>query len=292
MQESDIRRVSISDAEYPKLLKEIHDPPETLYVCGTLPWIKDSDLWSIAIVGTRKPTEYGKTIARQFADDLAAAGAVIVSGAAIGIDSEAHRGALKARGKTVAVIGSGMDRDSFYPKSSWSLAEAIIKEGGAVISEYAPGTPALPHHFLARNRIIVGLSQGIILVEAQERSGTQATARFALEENRDLFAVPGSIFSLTSRGPNRLIKEGATPLLASEDIFEFYGKKKYSNESEETFNGLEAVIIEALREPASFDDLVRIAKTEVGTVQATLSLLLLHEKVIEIEPGMYQQSFV
>ena len=190
-----------SDLNYPPLLKEAHDAPLLIYGKGKLPKF-DESYWGIAIVGTRKPTEYGKAVARNFAEELSYGGAVIISGIAAGIDREAHAGALAGHGKTIAVIGSGLDRASFFPSANWSLAETIIADGSTVVSEYPPGTPALPHHFPERNRIIAGLSHGTIVVEAQERSGALITARLALEENREVFAVPGPINSLTSRGPN------------------------------------------------------------------------------------------
>jgi len=276
-----------SNPEYPPLLKEIHEAPEILYIKGKLPkW--DETIWPIAIVGTRKPTEYGKNIARQFAEELAGGGALIISGCAVGIDREAHVGALKARGKTIAVIGSGVDRDSFFPQANWSLAETIIKEGGAVISEYPPGTPALPHHFPERNRIISGLSKGLVVVEAQEKSGALITARLALEENRDVFAVPGPITSLTSRGPNRLIKDGATPLLAASDIFEAYGKTQtISDQANEALGSLEAEVLKSLSEQKSFDDLKKDLVCDTGALQAALSLLELKNKIQETEPGIY-----
>ncbi|MBI2054787.1 MAG: DNA-protecting protein DprA [Candidatus Sungbacteria bacterium] len=285
---STLKELSILDPSYSKLLKETHSAPEKLFVRGNFN-IKPDD-WTIAIVGTRKPTEYGRTIARRFAEDLARAGAVIISGLATGIDSEAHRGALKAGGKTVAVIGSGLDRASFFPSANWSLAETIAKENGTVISEYAEGTPALPHHFPERNRIIAGLSQGVIVVEAQEKSGASITARLALEENRDVFAVPGSIFSPTSALPNRLIKEGATPITSADDVMDFYGKTKSSiPPANGSFNGLEAIIIEALSEPRTIDDLKQMTKAETGPLQASLSLLELNGTIAEIAHGQYQK---
>lgn len=283
--DADIYIVKKSDSEYPALLKEIHDAPEILYARGTLP---KPDEWLIGIVGTRKPTEYGKHVARTFAESLAASGAIVVSGLAYGIDAEAHKGVAAARGKGLAVIGSGLDKASFYPQVNWQLAEEIIRLGGAVISEYAPGTPAMPFRFPERNRIIVGLIKGLIVVEGRDKSGAQITARLALEENRDVFAVPGPIYSPASLLPNRLIKEGATPLLSPDDIFEYYGKSYVPVKNEETLEGIEAIIIEALQEPLSLDELKASTKAEVTALQAALSLLELGGKIAEIEPGKYQ----
>ncbi|MBI2097126.1 MAG: DNA-protecting protein DprA [Candidatus Sungbacteria bacterium] len=282
--------VDQSSKDYPPLLKEIHDAPAILYIKGKLPWKHNETDWTIGIVGTRKPTEYGKFVARQFGEELAEGGAIIVSGLATGIDREAHVGALKARGRTVAVIGSGLDRDSFFPQANWAIAETIIKDGGAVISEYPPGAPALPHHFPERNRIIAGLAQGIIIVEAQEKSGALITARLAMEENRDVFAIPGPITSLTSRGPNLLIKEGATPALSPNDLFEAYGRAKTVPEAAaEALGELEAKILEALREPCSLDDLKTQLKEDTAALQASLSLLELKNKIFEVELGIYSR---
>lgn len=283
--DADIYIVKKSDSEYPALLKEIHDAPEILYVRGILP---QPDEWLIGVVGTRKPTEYGKHVAHAFSESLAASGAIVVSGLAYGIDAEAHKGVVAARGKGLAVIGSGLDKESFYPQANWQLAEEIIRLGGAVISEYAPGTPAMPFRFPERNRIIVGLIKGLVVVEGKDKSGAQITARLALEENRDVFAVPGPIYSPTSFLPNRLIKEGATPLLSPEEIFEYYGKSYVPVKNEEALEGIEAVIIEALQEPLSLDELKASTKAEVTALQAALSLLELGGKIAEIEPGRYQ----
>ena len=279
--------ISKASTEYPPLLREIHDAPEILYIKGKLPtW--DESTWPIGIVGTRKPTEYGKNIARQFAEELAAGGALIISGCAVGIDRESHVGALKGKGKTIAIIGSGLDRDSFFPQANWSLAETIAQDGGAVISEYPPGGPALSHHFPERNRIIAGMSKGVIVVEAQEKSGALITARLALEENRDVFAVPGPITSLSSRGPNRLIKEGAAPLLSASDIFEAYGRTQtVGDESSEALGSLEAEVLKSLADQKSFDDLKKELVCDTGVLQAALSMLELKNKIQEAEPGIY-----
>ena len=276
-----------SDLNYPPLLKEAHDAPLLIYGKGKLPKF-DESYWGIAIVGTRKPTEYGKAVARNFAEELSYGGAVIISGIAAGIDREAHAGALAGHGKTIAVIGSGLDRASFFPSANWSLAETIIADGSTVISEYPPGTPALPHHFPERNRIIAGLSHGTIVVEAQERSGALITARLALEENREVFAVPGPINSLTSRGPNLLLKEGATPALSPEDIFIAFDKAKPTTQTGRANLGeFEKQILEALAEPRSLDELKAMLSAETSKLQAALSLLELEGYIQETEPGKY-----
>ncbi len=195
--------VTLSSDEYPPLLREISDAPLVLYVHG------DARLLSrhaVAIVGSRRPTAYGSSVAHRLASDLAQRGLVVVSGLARGIDSASHRGALEAGGKTVAVLGSGID--VIYPRENKSLAKKIM-ESGAMISEFPLGTGPTPQNFPIRNRIISGLALGVVIVEAAEYSGSLITARLALEQNREVFGVPGNITSAQSFGPNHLIKQGA-----------------------------------------------------------------------------------
>jgi DNA processing protein len=213
----EIRTITQQDSEYPALLHEIAKPPEQLYVRGTLP--KGT---YFAVVGTRTPTPYGKALTPKLTEQLACAGLVIVSGLAYGIDALAHEAALAAGGVTVAVLGTGVDEDTLYPRKHRKLARRIIESGGAVISEYEPGTPAMKHHFPARNRIVAGMSVGTLVVEAKEKSGALITAKLAVDENRDVFALPGSVTSAQSVGPNRLIQQGATPVLSPADILDTY----------------------------------------------------------------------
>src|SRR5580693_7693062 len=207
--------VSVEDPCYPSRLKEIYDPPLVLYVRGnpevlTLP--------GIAIVGTRHPTPYGSGMAERLACDLAAQGLVIISGMARGVDTASHRGAISAKGKTVAVLGTGVD--VIYPKENSRLSEQIVALGGAIISEFPLGTSPFPQNFPIRNRIISGMSIGVLVVEAAEYSGTRITARCALEQNRDVFAVPGNVTNKNSWGPNTLIKQGAKLVATWEDVWE------------------------------------------------------------------------
>ncbi len=196
--------LTYSSPDFPPLLRQLPDPPLVLYVRGE---VKILSQWSVAEVGTRKPSAYGSQVAHRLARDLAERQVVIVSGLARGIDSCAHRGALEARsGKTVAVQGRGMDE--IYPRENRKLAEKIV-ENGAVISEFPLGTGPTPENFPIRNRIISGLALGVIVVEAAEYSGSLITARLALDQNREVFAVPGNITSAQSFGPNHLIKQGA-----------------------------------------------------------------------------------
>lgn len=217
LREQEIALLPYGQEAFPALLKEIHDPPLALYVRGTLP--PDNRL-TLAFVGSRKATPYGKTAVNMLVRPLAARGAAIISGLAYGIDAEAHRATLAVRGTAVAVLGGGVDDAALYPRAHRGLANDIIASGGAVISEFPPGTPPVAHHFPQRNRVIAGLSRGIVIVEAAERSGALITARLGLEQNRDVFVVPGPITSPASAGTNALLREGAAPVRSAEDIME------------------------------------------------------------------------
>jgi DNA processing protein len=212
---SGIHLVSLDDPTYPPRLKQIYDPPPILYVRGA------TDLFAqpgIAVVGTRHPTPYGSGMAERLAIDLAARGLVIQSGMARGVDTAAHRGAIAGKGKTIAVFGTGVDVP--YPKENTRLSEQIVALGGALISEFPLGTFPAPQNFPVRNRIISGMSMGVLVVEAAEYSGTRITARCTLEQNREVFAVPGNVTNKNSWGPNTLIKQGAKLVATWEDIWE------------------------------------------------------------------------
>ena len=210
-----VRIVALDDPLYPKQLKQIYDPPLILYVRGSETLINQHGL---AIVGTRHPTPYGSGVAERLACDLAARGLVIISGMARGIDTASHRGAIAAKGKTVAVLGTGVD--VIYPKENTRLAEQILALGGAIISEFPMATFPAPQNFPIRNRIISGMSLGVLVVEAAEYSGTRITARCALEQNREVFAVPGNVTNKGSWTPNTLIKQGAKLVATWEDVWE------------------------------------------------------------------------
>lgn len=215
-QKCDAKVIVVNDENYPELLKQIAQPPAMLFYKGTLPHYDD---FCIAMVGSRNLTSYGKEAAQMIAEDLASRGVVVVSGAARGIDTASHQGALR-RGRTVAVLGCGID--VVYPSENRKLFAEIIEKDGAIISEYPPGTSPYPAFFPARNRIISGLSHGTVVVEAGKKSGALITADLALNEGRDVFAVPGSIFSRMSDGPNNLIKQGAHPVASAEDIIDSF----------------------------------------------------------------------
>ncbi|MBV9145406.1 MAG: DNA-protecting protein DprA [Acidobacteria bacterium] len=207
--------VSFDDVRYPARLKEIYDPPLLLYVRGDAALLSQPGL---GVVGTRHPTPYGIGMAERLGNDLASRGLVIVSGMARGVDTHAHRGALNGKGKTVAVWGTGVDVP--YPRENKRIADAILEAGGALASEFPIGTFAAPQNFPIRNRIISGLSFGVLVVEAGEYSGTRITARCALEQGREIFAVPGNVTNRNSWGPNTLIKQGAKLTATWEDVWE------------------------------------------------------------------------
>ncbi len=210
-----VKVISVDDSAYPTQLKQIYDPPLILYVRGDDAVISQP---GIALVGTRHPTPYGLGMAERLSCDLAARGLVIFSGMARGVDTAGHRGALAGKGKTVAVFGTGVDVT--YPKENTRLMDQILAAGGAVISEFPMGTFAAPQNFPIRNRIISGISLGVLVVEAAEYSGTRITARCALEQSRDVYAVPGNVTNKNSWGPNTLIKQGAKLVATWEDVWE------------------------------------------------------------------------
>jgi DNA processing protein len=212
--------LAINDSTYPMLLKEIADPPPLLYVRGEL---GQPDAPSITIVGTRSPTNYGKTISRQLSQQLAESGITVISGFARGIDTCAHQGALQANGRTIAVLGNGLSQ--IYPAENRELADEIMKSG-ALISEFPMAVPPFPKNFPRRNRVVSGMSSGTVVVEASIRSGSLITARHAAEQGREVFAVPGQIFSNQSKGSHQLINQGAKLINAIDDIWEAFPNRR------------------------------------------------------------------
>ncbi|MFA6909401.1 MAG: DNA-processing protein DprA [Patescibacteria group bacterium] len=215
--------VTIRDDQYPRLLKEIPDHPYVLYTRGTLTDMRTT----LGIVGTRRATSYGIEVARRFAQELAGAGVGIISGLALGIDAASHAAAVEAQGYTIAVLGSGVD--DIYPRTNQGLADSIIANNGCILSEFPPGTFPQKQHFPIRNRIIAGLSKGVLVIEGGQDSGSLITARLALEYNRDVMAVPGDIFRDMSAGPNRLIQMGATLVTRPHDVMETLGEGNAEN---------------------------------------------------------------
>jgi len=270
--------------ELPELLRQIHDPPPTLFLRGGA----DVEvLWrpAVAIVGARACSTYGAQVARMLGRELAASGLVVVSGLARGVDGEAHRGALDAGGVTVAVLGCGIDRD--YPAAHTELARRIC-ERGLVVSEYEPGVEPAPWRFPARNRIIAGLTAATVIVEARERSGALITADFALEDGREVFAVPGEITSMLSTGTNRLLRQGATPLTSTEDVLELFGLSPGQRPPAPTLSIVATKLLERLADGAvSADELARATELEPGRLAAGLAELELAGLVAEAE-GRYR----
>jgi DNA processing protein len=266
LRELDVRFAARSDPAFPPLLRAIHDPPPGLFLRGDAP-VEVLARPAVAIVGARACSAYGSSVARSLGRELAAAGLVVVSGLARGVDGEAHRGALEAGGSTVAVLGCGVDRD--YPAAHAELARRIVAGGGLVVSEYAPGVEPAPWRFPARNRNIAGLAAATIVVEARERSGALITADLALEEGRDVFAVPGEITSALSAGANALLRLGATPLTSSADVLESFGL--VAAPSRELPAGEAGAILELLADGiASTDELVRRSGLAAEVVAAAL----------------------
>ncbi len=262
--------------DLPPLLRAIHDPPARLYLrgeCGPELLTRPA----VAIVGARACSPYGAQVARMLGRELAAAGVVVVSGMARGIDAEAHRGALETDGHTLAVLGCGIDRD--YPAAHAGLARQIA-ERSLLVSEYEPGVEPVPWRFPARNRLIAGLCAATIVVEARERSGALITADFALEEGREVFAVPGEITSSLSAGTNALLRLGATPLTAAADVLESLGIDPPKRPASEVHPLLELM-------PATADELVRATGLDARDVAASLADLEVAGLAVEAE-GVYR----
>ena len=282
---SEIRCIRRRDVEFPRLLAAIHDPPPRLYVRGA----RDVALLAepaVAVVGARACSAYGRSVTRSLARELAGAGLVVVSGMARGIDGEAHRGALEGGGRTVAVLGCGIDRD--YPAAHAELARRIGKDG-LVLSEYEPGVEPAPWRFPARNRIIAGLCSATVVVEARERSGALITADFALEEGREVLAVPGEITSALSAGTNALLKLGATPVTSATDVLELYGIKPQAPRRG-SLDPIAAALMAHLRDAAlTADELVRASGLDPGEGAAALMELELAGEVM-LEDGVYRAA--
>jgi DNA processing protein len=270
---------------YPALLAELHDPPPRLYLRGGPAEVLG--LPSVAVVGARSCSSYGAQVARDLARELAAAGVVVVSGLARGVDGEAHRGALAGRGLTVAVLGCGIDRD--YPRAHSELARRIA-DNGAIVSEYPPGIEPSPWRFPARNRIVAGLARATVIVEARERSGALITADFALELGREVFAVPGEITSALSAGTNDLIRQGATPLLSPDDVLDALGLERRPRRVPDTLSAGARAVLDPLSETAaSLDELARATALETSAVAAALTELEL-AGLVTVADGLYRST--
>ena len=278
-----LRFLGRSDVAFPPLLRELHDPPAGLFLRGTA----EANLLSapaVAVVGARACSSYGSQVARLLGRELAAAGLVVVSGLARGVDGEAHRGALEAGGSTVAVLGCGVDRD--YPATHAQLARGI-GETGLIVSEYAPGVEPAPWRFPARNRIIAGLAAATVIVEARERSGALITADFALEAGREVYAVPGEITSSLSAGTNALLRLGATPLTQVADVLDALGFEAAPARPAELGENAAVVLAALAEEPAGADDLGWRTGLDAAALGTALSELELAGAVAEAD-GIYR----
>jgi DNA processing protein len=279
----------LDDPAYPTALREIADPPPVLYVRGEL---SPADDWAVAVVGTRRASVYGRQVTERIVADVARAGVSVVSGLARGVDTYAHKAALAAGGRTLAVLGSGLDR--LYPEENRALAEQIARSG-AVLSEFPLGTPPDAMNFPRRNRIVSGLARATLVVEADLKSGAMITATQAAEQGRDVFAVPGSIFSPLSAGPHQLIREGAKIVTDATDILEELHLTAVV-EQRATREALpadptEAALLQLLSdEPTHVDDLTRSAKLPSSTVASTLTILELKGLARQLGPMQYVRA--
>lgn len=286
LEEQGLRVVLFEEKEYPERLRHIPHAPFGFYIRGEL---ATNDLpLALAVVGTRRASDDGKRTARQFAYELASAGFTIVSGLAFGIDAAAHAGCLDARGTTIGVLAGGLD--SVYPRTHDALARKILDQGGALISEYPPGESPYDYRFIERNRIISGISQGVLIVEAPESSGALATARYAVEQNRDVFVTPGAMTATGFKGSHTLIRQGAEFVASPTDIMEAYGVDKNdvrqlnaSGSSPE-----EILILKALAEissPADVDKLAEMTRLEPRIINRAISFLIIRGMVKESGGG-------
>jgi DNA processing protein len=278
--------------EFPEPLRHIPYPPFGIYLRGgallAMHGISHNAAPTLAIVGTRRASADGKRTARYFARELAAAGCTIVSGLAFGIDAAAHEGALDAGGATVAVLAGGLD--TIYPHSHDALARRILERGGTLVSEYPPGEEPFGYRFIERNRIISGISRGVLIVEAPESSGSLATARYAVEQDREVFVVPGAVSAANFKGSHALIRQGAELVTAPDDILEAYGvdKKERVVTRGAMSSPEEILILKALAEistPADVDKLIEMTKLEPRIVNRTLSFLIIGGIVKESDGG-------
>ncbi len=278
MSELEIKKINIKEKNYPGLLKKIKNPPEILYYWGE---IKPEEN-CFAIVGTRRYSNYGKQAALEIAGDLAEAGLTIVSGLAPGIDTFVHQAAVERNKRTIAVLGTGLDEKSIYPQSNLKLAEKILETSGCLISEYPPGTRGTQFTFPQRNRIIAGLCLGVLVIEAKEKSGSLITAQWAKKQRKKIFAVPGSIHSLNSKGCHYLIKQGAKLVENANDILKElnFTYLLAENKQIQGENNEENLILETLKEGVlDIDKIIEKTKLPASKIAATLVVLEIKNKV-------------
>lgn len=287
IQKEEIQIVLAGDAEYPKPLTQILDYPEILYVKGNL---QDTFPSAIGVVGTRRFSSYGAQVCEHVVEELTRAGLAIISGMAVGIDALAHKTCIANRGYTIAVLGSGVARGAIFPQFHQPLAREIVKTGGAVISEFPAAMKAERWTFPLRNRIIAGLSRGILVIEAPAKSGALITASCALEYNRDVFAIPGTIFSSKSEGANELIKAGAYPVTSPQDIFNAWNIVTKKKAIDETASEKEKLLLEMLDEPLTVDDLSKMLGSQSRTIAELVTTLELQGKLKTISGKIYKAA--
>jgi DNA processing protein len=275
MAESQIEAIPFYDKRYPELLSQLSDKPAVLFCRGK---ITDANEACLAIVGSRLMSTYGRSVIGRITDPLIDSGCSIVSGLAYGIDAAAHAEAVGKNSRTIAVLGSGLDDESIYPRMHAILAKRIMECGGLLVSEYPPGTGALRHHFVARNRIIAGMTLGTCVVECKAKSGALITAEFAMDYNRSVYAVPGPINSILSEGPNGLIKQGAIPVTSGEDILNDLGIAVTSGrKAEPELTHLQRRVLECMKSgPASMDEIGEHTKIGLAEILSAISFLELH----------------
>src|SRR3989338_2887292 len=288
-----IKQIGAGEEVYTKLLSQIHDFPKKLYCRGNTSLLNSS---CFAVVGTRKLTSYGKETAQQIVRDLANNGFTIVSGLALGIDAVAHQTTLDCGGKTVAVLGGGVGDKNIGPRTNFHLAQDILKNDGLLISEYSDEEKIFASNFAVRDRIISGLSLGVLVIEADEKSGALITAKCALDQNRDVFAVPGSVLSPKSVGPNTLIQSGAKLIMNAYDIINEYHEnlQLFSDKKKAvlTRNPTEEKIVELLDEHGVLfiDDMIRKSGIEASAISVSLSMLEIRGIIKHLGNGKYRKT--
>lgn len=284
MTNTDIKE--LTKEKFPKSLFEIPEPPQKLWILGELP---DEKAVYLCVVGSRKFTSYGKEACEKIIAGLKGYPIVIVSGFAVGIDTIAHKKAMEVGLKTLVFPGSGLSKEVIYPKTNARLMDEVLKNGGCLLSEFEPDFKATYWSFPMRNRLMAGISKAILIIEAEERSGTLITARLATEYNRDLMVIPGSIFSQNSKGVNKLLRQGATPITSSDDLLEALGFELSKEKQAKLFVDVspeEKSVLKMLREPSPRDELIRMMKMPTPAANALLSIMeikgLIKEELGEI----------
>ncbi|MFZ4632042.1 MAG: DNA-processing protein DprA [Patescibacteria group bacterium] len=301
LRNENINFITHSENNYPSLLKELPSPPYLLYYQGDINNLNDGNKYRLAIVGSRKHSAYSEKIINEFVPDLISNNLEIISGLALGVDTLAHQKTLDNHGITIAVLGTGLDSNSLYPYVNRELAKRIINNNGLIVSEFPPGTQPLKQNFPQRNRIIAGLCQATLVIEAQIKSGSLITANYALDQNREVLAVPGNIYSEFSEGTNNLIRSGAKTILKAEDILEVFKiesiqkqkNKKQINKEAIFENEIEKKIYKIIQEAGAkgevltSDEIVKISKLDTALINSKLSILELRGIAKSNEIGYY-----